>query len=176
MAINNWTTRDRAWTKEDQFYPNVMINLKRESFLLVSIMNQKGAVKFQIVHGGITKARYESVINRLLKYANKQQPGDKALVIHEAVGKQTRHIMKSTGEQRCYQVVILPPFSSKLNPLELWFCQVRDLLKFHRYSNENELINAVRKILFEQLKMKPLPNYYLISQLSLKNALNEEPL
>ena len=66
MAINRWVTRDRAWARKGQSYPNVMIHLKQESILLVCTINEKGVVRSQIVHGSTPKTNYELLINQLL--------------------------------------------------------------------------------------------------------------
>jgi hypothetical protein len=40
MAVNLWVTRDRAWGRQGQAFSNVMINLKKDSFLVVAVMDE----------------------------------------------------------------------------------------------------------------------------------------
>jgi hypothetical protein len=100
MAINRWATRERAWTRRGESYPNVMIHLKRESILLVCLMNERGVVRSEIVHGSTAKANYERVIDGLLAGACGEERGEKVLVVHAAVGVETRRVMKAMGEGR----------------------------------------------------------------------------
>lgn len=74
MAINRWVGKDKVWIREGQNFPNVMANLKKESFLLVSIMDGKGAVKFEVIHGSSSNEKYEDVLDRLLEKMNDKYP------------------------------------------------------------------------------------------------------
>jgi hypothetical protein len=46
MAINRWVGREKIWAKPEEPMKNVMLPLKKESFLLVSLMNEEGKIKF----------------------------------------------------------------------------------------------------------------------------------
>ncbi len=87
MAINRWVTRDRVWGQENQSFANVMVRLKKESFLLVAAMNNKGSVKFEVIHGNSPKLKYQLLLDRLLMKCGERYPKNKRiLVIHAAVG------------------------------------------------------------------------------------------
>lgn len=63
MAINHWVCRDKAWGKQGQSFANVMINLKKESFLIVAIMGNSGVVRYDIIHGKASKDKYEALLD-----------------------------------------------------------------------------------------------------------------
>lgn len=51
MAVNKWVTRDKAWGRQGQCFANVMVNLKKESFLIVALMSNTGAIKYEVILG-----------------------------------------------------------------------------------------------------------------------------
>jgi len=43
------------------------------------------------------------------------------LVIHTAIDSQAKEIIKNVAVEKGYQLLFIPPFSQKLNPLAQWF-------------------------------------------------------
>lgn len=62
MTINRWVGRDKAWGRQGQSFANVMINLKKESFLIVALMSDSGSVRYEVIHGNSSEQKYELIL------------------------------------------------------------------------------------------------------------------
>jgi hypothetical protein len=118
MALNRWTTRDRVWGKKGQHFANAMLKLKPLGFLLVAIMNNKSAVKYEVISGIASKQAYQDLLDHLFDRALEQYPlGPNLIVVNPVVGNQTKQMMLTTALNRGLQILLLPLYSSPLNPL-----------------------------------------------------------
>jgi hypothetical protein len=58
MAINQWMGRGQVWSIGGRPIGNAMAGLKKESLLLVAVMDNFGSVEFDFIHGGASDSNY----------------------------------------------------------------------------------------------------------------------
>jgi hypothetical protein len=66
MSVNKWATRDKAWGRQGQSFANVMVNLKKESFLIVALMSNSGSVKYEVILGSSPTIKYRAILEGML--------------------------------------------------------------------------------------------------------------
>jgi transposase len=118
---------------------------KRFSCNIISAINNRGRMRFQVFKGGFNQLKMIDFLERLIRYA-----GHKVIVIADGHPAHRGRKLKSWLEQRPSQIelITLPGYAPKLNPDEMLNQDLkRGVFKTRRPHTQGEMISQTRTFL-----------------------------
>jgi transposase len=126
-----------------------------ETTTLIAALGITGMRCSTVVEGAINGDVFEAFVKQVL--APQLSPGDVVVMDNLSSHKRirTRELIEATGAR----LVFLPPYSPDLNPIELIFAKVKQLLRSLACRTRDALWNAMQSVL-DQVRPQDAANCY----------------
>jgi transposase len=110
---------------------------------LIAALGLSGVIGSTVVDGAVNAETFEAFVEQVL--AKELKPGDLVVMDNLSSHKRnrTRQLIQAVGAQ----VVFLPPYSPDLNPIEMIFAKVKQLLRSLACRTRQALWEAMQSIL-----------------------------
>lgn len=77
------------------------------------------------------------------------------------------------AEECNMNVLYLPPYSPQLNPIEMWFSEIKSRVRKTNYSGEKQLLEIMQRIL-KEYESYDFSNYFSTIQKHVNKGINRE--
>ncbi|TVQ74971.1 MAG: IS630 family transposase [Phycisphaeraceae bacterium] len=110
---------------------------------LISVLGIRGVRCSMVVDGAVNAAVFESFVEQVL--APELRPGDVVVMDNLSSHKssRTRELIEGAGAE----LVFLPPYSPDLNPIEMVFSKVKQLLRSMACRTRDQLWRSMQRVL-----------------------------
>jgi len=110
---------------------------------LIAALGIEGVVCSTVVDGAVNADLFEAFVEQVL--VAELRPGDVVVMDNLSSHKRarTRHLIESAGAE----LVFLPPYSPDLNPIEMVFAKIKQLLRTLACRTRKTLWNAMQSVL-----------------------------
>jgi transposase len=110
---------------------------------LIAALGVNGVRCATVVDGAVNRDVFEAFVERVL--APELRPGDVVILdnLSSHKGEKARRLIESRGAE----LVFLPPYSPDLNPIEMVFSKIKQLLRSLACRTKDALWNAMQSIL-----------------------------
>jgi transposase len=154
-GLKTTLTRLRGWAFGGQRLVESVPAGHWETSTLVQAISLQGIQAAMVLDGPMNAASFSGFCEWLL--APTLQPDD--IVIMDNLSSHKSAQAVSTIESTGARVVYLPPYSPDLNPIEMAFSKVKQLIRALRPRSFVEIVSATRKALLE-ITLSDLDGYF----------------